>query len=158
MLTFRLCNATDAKDWIRLNREFMEFELTDDAPWGDAAGVSDEEFADIFQGGLNSPELIKLLLIEEDGKAIGFANLLILYSVWAHGKALLMDDLYISDTCRGKGYGKKALEYVEEYGRELECKRLQFYSENSNPQAMGFYKAMGYEAGGLNVYIKYFND
>ena len=156
MLTFRLAIGNDAKDWIRLNREFMAFELTDGAPWGDAAGVSDEEFNRIFSEALSQPERIRLLLVEEDGKAVGFANLLIIYSVWAHGKALFMDDLYLDESVRGKGYGKRTLEYIESYGKDLDCKRLQFYAENSNPNAKAFYRAMGYDTEELNVYIKYF--
>lgn len=156
MLTFRLANAEDARKWIKLNREFMAFEMTDDAPWGDAAGISDEEFEAIFHDALNQSERIKLLLIEEDGEPVGFANLLIIFSVWGHGNAILMDDLFFVSSARGKGYGKETLRYIERYGKELGCKRLQFYAEHTNPKAMGFYQALGYEAQEINVYVKYF--
>ena len=82
-----------------------------------------------FSEALNSKELISLFMFEENGRPVGFANLMTIFSVWSHGKALILDDLYIVPEERGKGYGKKALQFIEEFANERQYKRLQFQSE-----------------------------
>ena len=88
--------------------------------------------------------LISLMIFEEDGVPVGFANLMTIYSVWTHGKALILDDLYLRPVVRGKGYGKQALDFIEEFAVKRGCKRLQFQSEVTNPNAMEFYISQGY--------------
>lgn len=79
-----------------------------------------------------------------------------IYSVWAHGKALILDDLYLRPDVRGKGYGKQALEYIEQFAAERGYKRLQFQSEVTNPNAMEFYVSQGYSPADMKFYVKYF--
>lgn len=95
-------------------------------------------------------------MFEEDGKPVGFANLMTIFSVWAHGKAIILDDLYIVPEVSGKGYGKQCLQYIEEFAKERNYKRLQFQSEATNPNAMEFYIAMGYTPTDMKFYVKYF--
>ena len=107
MFTYRKCEQKDASLWIKLNREFIVYESQDDGLWNGVSRVSDQRFAQTFEEALSSPELISLLIFEEDGAPVGFANLMTIFSVWSHGKALYLDDLFIREEHRGKGYGKK---------------------------------------------------
>ncbi len=156
MLTYRKCEKKDEALWIRLNREFIAYESQDEDLWNGVSQVSDQRFARTFEEALASPELINLLIFEEDGKPVGFANLMTIYSVWSHGKALYLDDLFIREEHRGKGYGKRALEYIEEFAQSLGCKRIQFHSETTNPSAKEFYRAVGYTPAEMYFYVKYF--
>ena len=101
MFTYRLCNESDKEYWIAMNREFMAEEIQDD-------------------------DLISLMIFEEDDKPVGFANLMTIYSIWTHGKALILDDLYLRPQTRGKGYGKQALVFIEQFAKKRGCKRFQF--------------------------------
>ena len=155
MFRYRLCGKQDEKCWISMNREFMSEEIQDGDLWNDTGKTNDEQFHKTFNGALKSSELISLMIFEEDGKPVGFANLMTIYSVWAHGKALVLDDLYLKQSARGKGYGKKALEYIEQFAIERGCKRLQFQSEITNPNAMEFYISQGYSPADMKFYVKY---
>jgi len=104
---------------------------------------------------LDNPELLTLLIFEEDGIPIGFANLMTIFSVWSHGKALILDDLYIKKEYQGKGHGKEAMLYVETYAQENGYRRIQFQSEHTNPDAKKFYNALGFESTDMNFYVKY---
>ena len=73
----------------------MCFEIQDDSLWNNTKKTPDYAFQHTFQEALQTPELITLFLMEEDEVPIGFANLMTIYSVWTHGKALILDDLYI---------------------------------------------------------------
>ena len=152
MLTYRPAEEADREIWIKLNREFMAEEIQDADLWNNTGETGDDQFTETFR---QAEDLIRLILFEEDGRTIGFANLLIIFSVWSHGKALIIDDLYITKENRGKGFGRSALEQVEEYARQIGCKRLQFQSELTNPNAMEFYKAVGYTPADMKFYVKY---
>ena len=156
-MNIRLCRPGDERDWIALNREFMDFEIQEDSPWNDTEKTSDGVFKSTFSTALQNPELITLLIFEEDETPIGFANLMTIFSVWAHGKALILDDLYIKSEFQGKGYGKQAMAFIEAYARKNGYKRLQFQSELSNPGAKKFYESLGFTAADMYFYVKYFS-
>lgn len=155
MLTYRLCEEKDRELWIRMNREFMSEELQDDELWNGADAVSDEQFAETFSVGLEASDNARFLLFENDGDVIGFANLMIIFSVWSHGYAVIIDDLYLEPNARGQGFGKEAMQLIEEYAKAIDCKRIQFQSELTNPNAMEFYKAIGYKPADMKFYVKY---
>ena len=156
MFTYRLCDKTDKACWIAMNREFMAEEIQDDDLWNNTNETSDEQFSHTFMEALASDDLISLMIFEEDGEPVGFANLMTIYSIWTHGKALILDDLYLCPEVRGKGYGKQSLEFVEKFAKERGCKRLQFQSEVTNPNAMEFYISQGYNPADMKFYVKYF--
>jgi len=156
MVAYRLCNINDKDCWIAMNREFMAEEIQDDGLWNGTRQADDEQFSHTFEEALESDDLISLLIFEEDGVPVGFANLMTIYSVWAHGKALILDDLYLRPDVRGKGYGKQALGYIEQFAAERGYKRLQFQSEATNPNAMEFYVSQGYSPADMKFYVKYF--
>lgn len=156
MFDYRLCDIDDKDCWIAMNREFMAEEIQDDSLWNSTGQADDEQFLHTFEEALESDDLISLLIFEEDGVPIGFANLMTIYSVWAHGKALILDDLYLRPDVRGKGYGKQALGYIEKFTAERGYKRLQFQSEATNPNAMEFYVSQGYSPADMKFYVKYF--
>ena len=156
MFTYRLCRKGDKDCWITLNRMFMAEEIQDTDLWNDTNKVSDDQFANTFFEALQEKELISLIIFEEDHTPVGFANLMTVYSVWTHGKALILDDLYLIPEMRGKGYGKRAMGFIEQFAVQRGCKRLQFQSEETNPNAMKFYIALGYRPANMNFYVKYF--
>ena len=158
MLTYRRCSPKDEKLWIQLNREFMSYEIEDDELWNGTGNTEDERFSITFKTALKSPELIDMLIFEEKGEPIGFANLMLIFSVWAHGKALVLDDLFIREHFRGKGYGRKIMKFIEQIAEEKECKRIQFQSEGTNSGAKEFYEAVGYTPVSMYFYVKYFNQ
>src|SRR5699024_5824967 len=95
MIMLRKATTNDKTQWVRLNREFMEFEITDNNLWNQIDKAKDEELAEVFVEALENPEHITIFMIEEDGEVIGFANLMTIFSVWSEGYALVIDDLYI---------------------------------------------------------------
>ncbi len=157
MFTYRLCDTNDKNCWIVMNREFMAEEIQDVDLWNSTGQADDEQFSHTFEEALSAKELISMMIFEEDGVPAGFANLMMIYSVWAHGKAMILDDLYLKPSVRGKGYGKQALEYIERFAAECGCKRLQFQSETTNPNAMEFYVSQGYSPADMKFYVKYFD-
>ena len=54
-----MLKKADAKDklsWVRLNKEFMSFEVQDGELWNHVDEAKDEELADVFDEALKKPE------------------------------------------------------------------------------------------------------
>lgn len=155
MFRYRECDRGDCSIWLELNKAFMMEEIRGNELWKDVNRVSDQEFRETFLTGLTERDHVRFLMFEEDEEPVGFANLMIVYSVWTHGRALIIDDLYFRPGERGSGKGKRAMEMIEEYAKTLGCKRVQLQAELSNPGAMEFYKAIGYQSADMKFYVKY---
>ncbi len=151
----RIAEIKDKADWIRLNREFMDFEIQDNNLWNNIDKTENEELGEVFEEALKNPENIVIFMIEKDGKNIGFANVIKIFSVWSEGFALAIDDLYISDEYQRHGYGRKVMEEIEDYARRNSFKRLQFQSEETNPGAKMFYQKIGYKPVAMSFYMRY---
>lgn len=161
-MKIRACTIHDEDLWIQLNQEFMAYELTDSEFWNhpDRCSETSESLRHTFREALKMKEHIRLLFLEYEAEGTGttavagFANLMTIFSVWAHGKAMILDDLYLRDSARGKGLGTSFMHFLEEYGRENGYQRLQFQSEFSNPAAHQFYTRLGYRSQDMHFYVK----
>lgn len=72
---------------------------------------------------------------------LGYALYFYTYSTWK-GKALYLEDLYVTPGCRGQGLGSALFNRVAKRAFETHCCRLDFAVLNWNP-AQDFYKAKG---------------
>lgn len=110
----------------------------------------------IFQRIMAEPDGANLLfMLEENGQSIGFMNTVVFYSVWAHGKVLFLDDFFIREPFRGKGYGAAALAELEKLIQREGLLRVQLLAENTNPRAVRFYRREGYGLQEINLCCKY---
>ena len=148
----RKCTLEDKKDWVRLNKQFIEYEYKDENVWNSPLkfGNLEEDFELI----LNDTSTILFAIIEEE-KMIGFMNIQCFYSVWSHGKVFFLDDFFIEENFRGKGYGEKALKDLQEYAKKIGIKRIQLMAENTNPKAIEFYKKHKFNEQEIHLFLKY---
>lgn len=154
MITVRKCRLEDEGVWVKLNREFMAYEYEDENVWESPLEKGDP--AEIFRAILQEPDGANLLLmVESDGYPIGFMNTVVFYSIWAHGKVLFLDDFFISEPYRGKGYGHAALTELESMMQDWGYLRIQLLAENTNPGAVAFYQRERFARQPINLFCKY---
>lgn len=148
----RKCRLEDKKDWVRLNKQFIEYEYKDENVWNSPLkfGNLEEDFELI----LNDTSTILFAIIEEE-KMIGFMNIQCFYSIWSHGKVFFLDDFFIEENFRRKGYGEKALKDLQKYAKKSEIKRIQLMAENTNPRAIEFYKKHKFNEQEIHLFLKY---
>lgn len=158
MLRYRVCTQRDCNVWVEMNRAFMREEINDNEFWNEADKLSLDEFRTLFMEGLQADDNVKFILFEEDEEPIGFANLMLTFSVWSHGKLMIVDDFYFKQGDRGRGNGKEGMHMIEEYARELGCKRIQLHANATNPDAAKFYEAIGYMESDVKFCVKYLED
>ena len=148
----RKCRLEDKKDWVKLNKQFIEYEYKDENVWNSPLkfGNLEEDFELI----LNDTSTILLAIIEEE-KMIGFMNIQCFYSIWSHGKVFFLDDFFIEENFRRKGYGEKALKDLQKYAKKSGIKRIQLMAENTNPRAIKFYKKHKFNEQEIHLFLKY---
>ena len=83
MFQYRFCTEEDFPVWLELNRAFMEEEIQDNSLWNCVDQDETEKFYRTFCKARKENDFIRLFLFEVDGQTIGFANVLIIFSVWA---------------------------------------------------------------------------
>ena len=102
----------------------------------------------------SGPELAQMLgqadapifVLEESGRVAGY---LIGQMIKADGAAqepvttFYVDDLGVDEAARGKGIGRKLMEYARDYAREQGCHNLTLHVWEGNPAAQAFYSSMG---------------
>lgn len=154
-LKIRPCKKSDQKAYIKLNREFMNYEIGDNIFWDQVKNSTEKTFEKVFQEAMDSPDLITIWILEVEGEMIGFVNLLTIYSIWSYGKALIIDDIYIREEQRGRGIGKEVMDAVVQYAKEKEYKRIQFQAEKNNEKAQAFYRKLGFEGTDMLFHAKY---
>ena len=96
-----------------------------------------------FNTAINEPHLLRAFIIEDDGSPVGFALTPFYYATEVGGIVVLLEDIYVDETCRGKGFGSKFIEFMEkEYPA---AKRFHLEVAEENTRAIGLYKKLGYE-------------
>jgi GNAT superfamily N-acetyltransferase len=81
----------------------------------------------------------------EGGREIvGFATFFVAYYSWT-GKAIYLDDLYVRESSRKYGIGKKLLFSVIDFSKENGCKTVRWLVSRWNVNAIEFYKSIGTE-------------
>lgn len=150
----RRCELSDEKVWVKLNQEFMAYEYEGENAWENPLDSGDlgADFRSILEDPSSGTHL--LLVIREE-EPIGFMNILCFYSVWSHGQVFALDDFFITEKFRGKGYGRQALTELETYAKEQGIKRIQLLAENTNPGAVHFYEMLDYKRQEINLFVKY---
>ena len=148
----RKCTLEDKKDWVRLNKLFIEYEYKDENIWNSPLkfGNLEEDFELI----LNDTSTILFAIIEEE-KMIGFMNIQCFYSIRSHGKVFFLDDFFIEENFRRKGYGEKALKDLQKYAKKSGIKRIQLMAENTNPKAIEFYRKHKFNEQEIHLFLKY---
>jgi len=83
------------------------------------------------------------LIAESDGKAVGFALFFHNYSTFLAKPGIYLEDLFVVETQRGAGVGKKLLARLAAIAVERDCGRLEWAVLDWNKDAIGFYERLG---------------
>ncbi|MCL2664250.1 MAG: GNAT family N-acetyltransferase [Defluviitaleaceae bacterium] len=96
-----------------------------------------------FDAAVNRSPFIRALIIEDGTGPVGFAFISFTHATEAGGLTVLLEDLYLNESCRGKGLGSKFINFVEQEYHTAKRFRLEVAKENT--RAIELYKKLGYE-------------
>lgn len=134
MAVIRQAHREDCPKILQFIQELAEYEKEPDAVEASVATLEEAIF---------DKKQANAVLLEENGKSIGFALYFFNFSTWRGRAGLYLEDLYVQPSYRGKGYGKMLLSYLASQAVKNNCQRFEWIVLNWNKPSIDFYKAMG---------------
>ncbi len=130
----RLANIQDMPRVLELIKELAIFEKE-----ADAVEIS---ISDLENDGFGVYPKFTCFVLEIDAIIQGIALVYPRYSTWK-GEVLHLEDLIVSETCRGKGLGTLLLDAVVKHAKQLGVKRVCWEVLDWNEPAIKFYESKG---------------
>lgn len=82
-------------------------------------------------------------VVDRDGEIVGIAIWFLTYSTWTGRHGIWLEDLFVNDTQRGRGYGRALIASLAEVCVERGYSRLEWTVLDWNDPAIAFYRALG---------------
>ena len=99
----------------------------------------------LFQEFISNEHLGKSWLIYSENEIVGYIILTFIFSFEYGGKIAFLDELFIKETARGKGFGKEAIQFIQGEAPKLSLKLLYLEVEPHNENAQKLYLAHDFE-------------
>ena len=99
----------------------------------------------LFQEFISNDHLGKSWLIYSESEIVGYIILTFIFSFEYGGKIAFVDELFIKETARGKGFGKEAIQFIQSEVPKLSLKLLYLEVEPHNENAQKLYLAHDFE-------------
>jgi ribosomal protein S18 acetylase RimI-like enzyme len=91
--------------------------------------------------------------LQPGGEVAGFALFFRNFSTFLAKPGIYLEDLYVRQQYRGRGYGEQLLRHLARLAVERDCGRLEWSVLNWNQRAIDFYKSLG--AAPMNEWTTY---
>ena len=104
-----------------------------------------DESKKLFQEFITNENLGKSWLIFSENEIVGYIILTFIFSFEYGGKIAFIDELFIKETARGKGFGKEAIQFIQGEVPKLSLKLLYLEVETHNENAQKLYLAHDFE-------------
>jgi GNAT superfamily N-acetyltransferase len=97
----------------------------------------------LHEGLFGAKPSCEAIIGEENGEVVTFALFFHNFSTFLTKKGLYLEDLYVREVHRGKGYGTAMLKKLAQIAVERSCGRFEWSVLDWNEPAINLYKAMG---------------
>lgn len=132
MVNFKLLEQNDIETILSMMQDFYTI---DNYP------IDTNVSKKLFQEFIDDEKLGKAWLIKTNDKIVGYAILTFIFSFEYKGTIAFLDELYISEKVRGKGIGKKTIDFVQAEAKKQHVKVVYLEVENHNENAQKLYLA-----------------
>lgn len=133
---FRLAVEHDADTLLELMQAYYTF---------DGHGFDRAKARSALIALLRDASLGRVWLILNGGAAAGYVVLCFGYSLEWLGRDAFVDEFFLRDECRGLGWGRVALEFVEREARDAGIHTLHLEVVEKNVRALDFYRKYGFQ-------------
>jgi ribosomal protein S18 acetylase RimI-like enzyme len=137
MIEFKILTLSDIETIVSMMQEFYAI---------DGYPISIDVSKALFQEFISNENLGKAWLIFSDNEIVGYIILTFVFSFEYQGRIAFLDELYVTETARGKGIGSKAIEFVKTESHKLSLKLIYLEVEPHNENAQKLYLANGFES------------
>jgi ribosomal protein S18 acetylase RimI-like enzyme len=81
-------------------------------------------------------------IFESEGQTVGYGVLAYTHSQEAGGRVVWIEEIYVKDEYRGRGFGSEFLEFVK---KNIPARRYRLETEPENERAAALYRRHGFE-------------
>ena len=93
---------------------------------------------------LRDPLLGRAWLIYDEQIPVGYIVLTLGYSLEYVGRDAFIDEFFLRESHRARGWGRKTMEFVEDFGRSLGVRAIHLEVVRSNRNALEVYRKLGF--------------
>ena len=94
---------------------------------------------------LEQPNRGRIFVLRNDDRIFGMVNLLFTISTAVGGLVILLEDFVIHPNHRGQGYGSMLLDYVDNFARKKNFKRITLLTDKMGAESQNFFKKEGFD-------------
>lgn len=133
--TIRFANENDVSTILQFIRALAQYERLEHEVVASEALLRESLFGESQQA--------ETLLAFEDETPVGFALFFSNYSTFLGRSGIHLEDLFVLEDFRGRGYGKALLDQMQQIAQERGAGRLEWNVLDWNQSAIDFYESMG---------------
>lgn len=134
--SFRFAQKEDVSLVLDFIKELAEYE-----------NMLDEVFAteELLCEWIFDKKIVEVIFALEDDKEVGFALFFHNFSTFLGRGGIYLEDLYVKEEYRGKGYGKGLIKKLAQIAVERNCGRVEWWCLDWNQPSINFYLSIGAE-------------
>jgi GNAT superfamily N-acetyltransferase len=132
---FRVSDPSDAELLLDFMRDYYAF---------DGHAYDREEARAALIPLLENPNFGRTWIILDGDSPVGYAVLCFGYSLEWLGRDAFVDELYLIEAYRGRGWGRRTMDFLEGAARELGIRALHLGVVKGNSRALHLYESVGF--------------
>lgn len=94
---------------------------------------------------LEQPNRGRIFVVRNKDRIFGMVNLLFTISTARGGFVILMEDVVIHPDHRGQGYGSMLVDYVVDFAKRKNFKRITLLTDRISAESQEFFKKQGFD-------------
>lgn len=98
---------------------------------------------DLLRGSIFERRRADVLIAEHEGYPVGFALFFHNFSTFEGGECLYLEDLFVREEYRGRGFGKAIFRTLASIAVERGCPRFDWVCLDWNESSIAFYRSLG---------------
>lgn len=98
---------------------------------------------------LEQPNRGRIFVVRNKDRILGMVNLLFTISTARGGFVILMEDVVIHPDHRGQGYGAMLVDYVVDFAKQKNFKRITLLTDRMSAESQEFFKKHGFEQSSM---------
>ena len=135
MLQIKPMTIKDEAQVMEMVRDFYHSDAVDHV-------VGDQVLHRTFLDAVGQEPSLWGLVLWDGGQAVGFSYLTSFYACECGGKTLMIEEIYLKESCRGKGFGRQFFRWLfQEYPQK---KRFRLEVTKANAGAAKLYASLGF--------------